>query len=265
MTHSLNTTWRKVALTIYQKPVDSKIFGSVEIDISELEQYIQEKRKSGLKITLTHVFLLATARAIRDEVPELNAYIKRGNVYAYPQIDATVSVLLPSGEMGSAKMQNLAQMTLQEAVSQLQTHINTARKGAENQTMQIKDRLAAVPWPLRGWVYGLIKFLTVNLGLSLPFLGLTANSFGAFVLSNIGSLGLEMGFPALFPSANVSFVLILGGVSQKPWVVNDAVVPRTILALGAALDHRVVDASHGGKLFRYLKKVVANPSLLEKP
>jgi hypothetical protein len=26
----------------------------------------------------------------------------------------------------------------------------------------------------------------------------------------------------------------------------------------------VIDASHGGKLFRYLKKIVNNPSLLEK-
>lgn len=262
---SLNTTWRKIASTIYQKPTDSKIFGSVEIDITDLEQYIQTQRKNGLKITLTHFFLLATARAIHHEVPELNSYIKRGDVYPYSQIDATVSVLLPNGEMGSVKILNLAHSTLPNIVQQLQAQINTARKGTENPTMQIKDRLAAIPWPLRGWVYGCIKFLTVNLGLSIPFLGLTANSFGTFVLSNIGTLGLDMGFPALFPSANVSFVLILGGVAPKPWVIDGQVVPRTILSLGAALDHRVVDASHGGKLFRYLKKVVANPSLLENP
>ena len=52
----LNTSWRKTALTIYKKPVDSKIFGSVEIDITDLEKYIAKKRKSGIKITLTHFF-----------------------------------------------------------------------------------------------------------------------------------------------------------------------------------------------------------------
>jgi pyruvate/2-oxoglutarate dehydrogenase complex dihydrolipoamide acyltransferase (E2) component len=73
-----------------------------------------------------------------------------------------------------------------------------------------------------------------------------------------------MGYPALFPSSNVSFVLILGGVNRKPTVVNEQIVPRTILSLGAALDHRVVDASHGGLLFRYLKNVVNNPHQLDE-
>jgi len=258
----LNTTWRKVASTIYQKPVDSKIFGTVEIDITDLERFIQTQRKEGHKITLTHFFLLATARAIRDEVPEFNTYIKRGNVYSYAQIDATVSVLLPNGDMSSVKMQQIDQLTLKEVAEKMQEQIVETRKGAENQTMQIKDRLAAVPWPFRGWIYQLLRFITVSLGLSIRPLGLTANSFGAFVLSNIGSIGLDIGYPALFPSANVSFVLILGGVRQKAWVVNETIIPRTILTLGAALDHRVVDASHGGKLFRYLKKIVKQPEEL---
>ena len=258
-----NTTWRKIASTIYRKPVDSKIFGSVELDITDLEQYIKQKRKSGLKLTLTHFFLLATARAIKEVVPEFNTYVKRGNIYAYEQIDATVSILLPSGEMGSVKMQNIAAMTLREVVEKMQTAIMATRKGNDKHTQQIKDRLASVPWLLRGFVYRAIRFITVDWGLSIPFLGLTANSFGAFVLSNIGSIGLDMGYPALFPSANVSFVLILGGVAQKPWVVDGHIVPRTIIALGAALDHRVVDASHGGKLFKYLKKAVNQPQILE--
>ena len=104
----------------------------------------------------------------------------------------------------------------------------------------------------------------MNWGLSFPSLGLSANSFGSFVVSNIGSVGLDMGFPALLPSSNVSFVLVLGGVNRKPAVVDEQVVPRTILSLGAAIDHRVVDASHGGLLFRYLKKIVKNPQLLDE-
>ncbi len=257
-----NTTWRKIASTIYNKPNDSKIFGSVEIDITDLETYIQAKRKEGVKITLTHFFLLATARAIKEEVPELNTYVKRGNICAYPQIDATVSVLNSKGEMGSVKVQNIDAYNLATLAEYLRQEIQIAQKGDDSAKKQ-KETLAHIPWPFRGYVYRIIKYITVHLGLTIPFLGLSANSFGAFFLSNIGSLGLDIGYPALFPSANVSFVLIMGGVSKKPWVVNDQIVPRTIMTLGAALDHRVVDASHGGKLFKYLKKAVARPELLE--
>ena len=77
-TNHLNTDWRKVASTIYRKPLDSKIYGSVEVDITDLEKYIAHKRKDGIKITLTHILTLILGRAFRSEVPELNAYIKRG-------------------------------------------------------------------------------------------------------------------------------------------------------------------------------------------
>ena len=123
--------------------------------------------------------------------------------------------------------------------------------------------LASFPWPFRSWLFKLYKTVTIHWGISIPFLGLSTNSFGSYVVSNIGTLGLDSGYGALMPSSNVSIVLILGGISKKPAVVNDKIVPRRILSLSATLDHRVVDGSHGGKLFRYIKYMVKNPHLLE--
>lgn len=60
----LNSSWRKVASSIYRRPTDSKLFGSVELDITELQAFIAEKRKTGVKVTLTHIFVLAAARAL---------------------------------------------------------------------------------------------------------------------------------------------------------------------------------------------------------
>ena len=260
----LNSGWRKVASSIYRRPTDSKIFGSVEIDITDLESYIAEKRKNGVKATLTHFFILAAARALKLEVPEMNTYIKRGNVILRDHIDVMVSVLLRESTMGSVLIKDADSLTLEELIQIMNEEVKNARAGSENKTMQIKDKLAAIPWPLRGWVFRMLKTITADLGLSFPSLGLSANSFGSFVVSNIGNVGLDMGYPALFPSSNVSFVLVLGGVNRKPAVVGDQILPRTILSLGAALDHRVVDASHGGLLFRYLKKIVKNPELLDE-
>jgi pyruvate dehydrogenase E2 component (dihydrolipoamide acetyltransferase) len=57
--------------------------------------------------------------------------------------------------------------------------------------------------------------------------------------------------------------MILGGVTKKPVVINDEIVIRKMLSLSATLDHRVVDGSHGGKLFRAIKQMVKNPQVLE--
>lgn len=260
----LNSSWRKTAATIYNKPTDSKIFGSVEIDITELENYINQKRKEGLKVTLTHIFTLAISRAAKYEVPQLNTYVKRGNICSHPSIDAAVSVLLGNGQMSSVKLFNADTLTLNEAVEKLTQRINESKSGSENSAMKNKDMLANIPWPFRNWVYAVIKKFIVDWGFSLPKAGLSANNFGSFMVSNIGSLGLDIGYPALFPSGNISVVLILGGVNKQPLVINDEIKIRSVIKLGIAIDHRLLDASHGGKLFKYIKKIVRNPQLLEE-
>lgn len=260
----LNSGWRKTASSIYRRPTDSKIFGSVEIDITDLETYITEKRKNGIKATLTHVLVLAAARALKQEVPELNTYIRRGNVVLREHIDVTVTVLLRGSQMGSVLIKDADKLTLEELIKVMSEEVKNSRQGAENKTMKMKDKLAYIPWPFRAWVYRILKTITFDWGFSFPSLGLSADSFGSFVVSNIGNVGLDMGYPALFPSSNVAFVLIMGGVNRKPLVFDEQIVPRTVLSLGAALDHRVVDASHGGLLFRYLKNTMKNPQVLDE-
>lgn len=263
-TDHFNSDWRRVAAAVYKKPTDAKILGSVEIDVTGLEEYIKQKRKQGLRITLTHIFTLIIARALKEDVPELNVYIKRGKVVKRPAIEASISVLLRDGQLSSVKIPDADTLTLAELADYLMAQIRDSRKGTENKTMKMKAVLAGIPWPLRSWIFRLLKMLTIDLGVSVPAWGLSASSFGSFVISNIGSLGLDTGFPALFPVSNVSFVMILGGVSTKPWVVDDQIIPRRILWLGTAMDHRAVDGSHGGKLFRYIREVLRDVEQLER-
>jgi pyruvate/2-oxoglutarate dehydrogenase complex dihydrolipoamide acyltransferase (E2) component len=260
----LNTDWRRVATAVYKKPTDAKILGSVEIDITHIEEYIQKKRREGLRITLTHIFTLIIARALKQDVPELNVFVRRGKVVPRSSIDASISVLLRDQQMSSVKISNADTLTLSELADLLMESIRNSRKGSENKTMKMKGILAGIPWPIRGWFFRLVKFLTIDWGLSVPRWGLSAGSFGSFVITNIGSLGLDAGFPALFPVSNVSFVMVLGGVNTKPWVVGDQIVPRRILWLGSAIDHRAVDGSHGGKLFRFIREILKDVESLER-
>ncbi len=263
-TIDLNNDWRMVASAIYKRPTDSKILGQSEVDVTDLEAYISGKRKKGIKVTLTQVLTLAAARALRYDVPELNVYLRRGRIIPRPSVDAMVSVLLEGSELGSVRVPHADELTIDEMAHFIAAEIKKARGGDENKTMEMKAKLAAVPWPFRNWIFQAIRTFTQKWGYSLPRFGLTPQSFGSFIVSNIGTLGLDLGFPALMPTSNVSFVLILGAVNKKPWVVNDEIVPRKILMLGAALDHRVCDGSHGGRLFRYLKYIIKNPHLLDE-
>jgi pyruvate/2-oxoglutarate dehydrogenase complex dihydrolipoamide acyltransferase (E2) component len=259
MNKDFNTPWRLTASTIYNKPSDSKILGSVELDVTDLELYISDLRKKGVKVTLTHFFTLAAGKAIQEEIPEFNTYIKRGKIYAFDKLLASVSLKMPSGEMSSIKVSEPEKKNYQEVVQELNLGIKEAVAGAESKANKMKGTLGNIPWPFRKMVFGLIKFIIVDLGLSIPALGLSSQSFGTFIVSNIGTLGLDGGYPALMPAGNISLVLIIGRVRDMPWVVKGEIVPRRIVKIAAALDHRVVDASHGGRLFNYLRKAVREP------
>lgn len=258
-----NSNWRKVASTIYKKPTDSKIFGIVELDVTELEKYVAQKRKEGIKTTLTYLITLIIGRAIRQEVPELNTFVRRGKIIQRKQVDATVSVLLPGGQMGSVKVENADQLTTAEISENIGNNIANSRKGNENDEMQSKSMLAKLPWPFRNWLFKIYQTITINWGISMPVIGLDSNSFGSYIISNIGTLGLDTGFGSLLPSSNISFVFVLGSINKKPIVVNDEVVIRRVMLLSSTLDHRVVDGSHGGRLFRYIKQVAKNPEILD--
>jgi pyruvate/2-oxoglutarate dehydrogenase complex dihydrolipoamide acyltransferase (E2) component len=263
-TIDINNDWRKAALAIYKKPVDSKILGQVELDVTDLDEFVSDKRKNGVKVTLTHFFTLAAARALRYEVPELNAYVRRGSIIPRKQVDAMVSLLMEGSEMGSVKVENADQVTLDEFAVLISEGIKKARKGDNNKTMDMKGTIARIPWPFRAWLLRLLKVYTISWGFPIKRLGMTPDSFGSFIVSNIGTLGLSIGFPALMPVSNVSFVLIIGAVDKKPWVVNDEIVIRKIITIGAALDHRVCDGSHGGRLFHHLKYLTKHPELLDQ-
>lgn len=263
MGDEFNPTWRKVAATIYKKPVDSKVFGAVEVDITALEEFVSAKRKSGIKITLTHAFVLILARALKTDVPELNCYVKRGSLIHRESIDAMVSVLQADGGMSAILVKDADRLNFEQLAMQMSKEIIKSRAGNENDSTGAKNMISRIPWPFRNWVFWLYKMLTIDWGISVPFLGLNSNSFGSFLLTNIGSLGLDTGYPALMPASNISFVFVLGGVKKKPVVIADEVVVRRMMSLSIVLDHRLVDASHGGRLLRFIKYMIKHPEDIE--
>lgn len=265
MPASINNDWRKLAVVIYRKPHDSKIFGSVELDVTDVEAYIQAKRRDGLKITLTHIFMLALSRGIRQETPELNCYVRRGRIIQRDSVDVSLSVLVGDGQqLTTVKVAGAENLTLQELSAGLQTAIQNARNLQRADAKQAKDVVARIPWPLRQWVVDLVKWLMNTWGVSLPFLGVSPGSFGSFVLSNLGSIGLDIGYPALAPFSNVAMVVAQGSVSTKPVVVEGQVVPRRMITISGAVDHRVVDAAQIGRLFSYVRRILKTPGVLEE-
>ena len=130
--------------------------------------------------------------------------------------------------------------------------------------MQNKGTLGKIPWPFRRMAFKLIRWIVNDLGFQLKSMGLSDNSFGSIMLSNIGTHGLATGMAALFPAAKLPAVIVMGHAEKKPVVRDGEIVIRTMLPLTGTFDHRIVDGGHAGKLARSIMRRLARPHALEQ-
>ena len=250
-----NTPWRVTAAAIYTTPTDSRVYGTLDIDVTEARRYIEEKRESGIKLTMTHIVTAVISRAVAFDVPEMNCFIRRGRVIGRERLDAMVPVAMKNdASVTSVIVQDAHARTVTSIAEEIREKAQAARAGSETKAAQNKYLLNRVPWPLRRPVFLALKWLTVDMGIEIRALGLSAHSFGSFVVSDIGSHGLKTGMTALMPAAKVPAVIVLGKVEEKPVVRKGEIVIRTILPLTGTFDHRIVDGAQIGKLARGIKR-----------
>jgi pyruvate dehydrogenase E2 component (dihydrolipoamide acetyltransferase) len=260
-----NTPWRVTAAAIYTTPTDSRVYGTLDIDVTDAKRFLDEKRGSGTKITMTHLATAVLARAVAFDVPEMNCFIRRGAVVGRQRIDVTVPVAIGGGEgVAAVLVKGAHARTVTSIAEEIRAGAIDNRAGTESKVVQNKYLLNRVPWPFRRPVFRFLKWITVDMGVKIKSLGLSADSFGSFVVSDIGSFGLNTGMTSLMPAAKIPAVIVLGKIEEKVVVRNGEMVIRTMLPLTGTFDHRIVDGLQIGKLARGIKRNFRKPEWLDE-
>lgn len=259
----LNSPWRIMSTAVYAPPNEGKIYGTADIDVTRALEFIQEQREANHYLTITHLIATAIGRALGENVPEVNVYLRRGKLIPRDDVIVTVAVNMgKGGEMGSVRIREAHKKTVFDVAGEIINKAKLSRGGTENKTMKKKHSLSKVPWPFRRWVFLLLKWITNDLGIELKSLGLAHDSFGSVLLTNIGSHGLTTGFAALFPASRLPAVVAMGKVEDRPVVVNGEIVIRKMITLAGVFDHRIMDGFHGGALATHVRRYLQNPELL---
>jgi hypothetical protein len=84
-----NTPWRVTSAAIYTTPTDSRVYGTLDIDVTDAKRFLEKKRAEGIKITMTH---LATAVLAFAAAPS-SAESGSTSWYLYPS--AVIPALRP--------------------------------------------------------------------------------------------------------------------------------------------------------------------------
>jgi pyruvate dehydrogenase E2 component (dihydrolipoamide acetyltransferase) len=259
-----NTPWRVTAAAIYTTPTDSRVYGTLDIDVTDARRFMQGQREKGVKITMVHLATAVLARAIAFDVPEMNCFIRRGRIVGREHLDVMVPVAMDGEGVTSVIIRDAHARPVSSIAEEIRDKAQRARGGDETRAAQNKYLLNRIPWPFRRPVFRFLKWITVDMGIEIPALGLSAHSFGSFIVSDIGSHGLTTGMTSLMPAAKVPAVIVLGKLEDKPVVRRGEIVIRTILPLTGTFDHRIVDGAQIGKLARGIKRNFRRPEWLDE-
>lgn len=257
------TGWRRVASAMWRSPDDPQIFGAFEVDARPLIAFMEKHRAAGQRVTPTHLVGRALAHMLAA-VPDLNVRIVNGRVYPRPTVDVFFIASVGSGhDLSGVKIVDVPGKPATAIASELLERA-TAMKGGRDKdfarSKRLTDRIPA--WLLRPTLRA-TAFLTEQLQLDLPKLGLYRSPFGSAMVSSVGMFGLPHGFAPLAWMYDVPLLVLVGEITERPVVEAGAVVARPILPLTATIDHRYADGWHVSRALAAFREYLADPSAFE--
>jgi len=254
-----------MATVIYDRPTDARVFGSLEVDVTDALALIQQRRAEGTRLTITHLLTAAVARTLAQDVPELNCFVRWGRVRPREDVSIMLAVDVGGRDMSGVLVRRAHHKSASQISQELQVRVERSRAGTEtNATVRRKNSLARLPWVMRRPAFKLIRWAVYEAGINLRFSGLHEDMFGSVVITNIGTLGLHTGYAALLPASNVPFVLAVGRIQRKPVVIDEQIVIRSMLPLSGTFDHRLADGHQVGVLAQGVKDRLLSPAELDE-
>lgn len=83
---------------------------------------------------------------------------------------------------------------------------------------------------------------------------------GSFSVSNLGMFGISDFVAVINPPQ--AAILAVGGIEEKPVVINGEIKVAKIMRLTLSVDHRVIDGAEAAKFIKTVQKILENPAIL---
>lgn len=164
-----------------------------------------------------------------------------------------------SEHLSGALIRNIDQLHLKDIANRLSSLATEIRSDNDPQFQKTFNIANALPVFLLRPLVRVHEFLVYNIGLNIPSLGLVADPFGSAMLTSVGALNSPPGFAPIVPPSRCPFLICLGRIERKPWVVNDHVVARPVAGFTTTFDHRFMDGLVASKMFQTFLDILYHP------
>jgi pyruvate/2-oxoglutarate dehydrogenase complex dihydrolipoamide acyltransferase (E2) component len=221
----------------------------VQVDVTRAWLRLEEKDLSP-----TAYVLACVGRAVAAH-PEVHAYRDwLGRLAIHPHVDIATMIEVESST-GLFPLAHVVRQAEQRSVSDLSHELRTTKTrpetGRSGRLMKRWGRIA-------GWIPGATSLLYAVTKRSSTMRQGTGTVSLSSVGMMIGGSGAAIGVMTL-----ASVLVLVGGATDRPWVVDGEVIVRRILDVTVQIDHRVVDGGPAGRFGATLRRLLEDPDLVE--
>lgn len=261
--HELSV-FRRLALGTWKTAYDPSVYGTLELRMEATLDYLSRFREAtGKRLTLTHLVGKAMGAAMA-RMPDANAILRWGRPYRRKRVGVFFQIAMTDEgdgkvDLSGTTLHDVDKRPLLELMTEFEEKVSRVRKRDDPAFGKARRRFKRIPALMMKPLLNLTAFLGYTLNLDMVWAGVPKDAFGSVLVTNIGSLGLDVAYPPLVPYSRVPMVIAVGAVKDQPVVAAGAVVVGKVMRLSATFDHRLIDGYHASIMARVLREWFAAP------
>lgn len=259
------SSWRRLSIATWKVPDNSSVYGFMSVEATPVLKFLSKtNEKSPIKITITHLIAKAVS-LILQKYPDINGIIRWRKIYLRDTVDLFLQVAMPEAscnekpDLSGAVIRECEKKSIVQIATELAQKSESIRKKNDPQFKKSIKLLDKMPSLFLRWMMKLMSFMTHNLGVSFPKLGLVKDPFGSAMITNLGTFGMPPALAPLLPPSRVPLILCLGAITDKPWVIDGRVEARPVFEMGVTFDHRFMDGITASRMYKMMKEILAEP------
>ena len=246
-------------------------FFEESFEITNVDRYIRQKRREGLTdFGITHVLLAAYVRGVA-KYPHLNRFVSGQKVYSRGEDIQYCMVIKKEMSVGSPDTAIKVHLNPRDTAEDVYNKLNAAVERVKA-TQELDSNLDGLIMALNLIPGVFLKFtvwflkLLDYFGLLPSFLTELSPFHGSLFFTSMGSLGIRPIYHHLYDFGNLPVFGAFGMKRRAVEVQEDGtVVQKKYIDVKFVLDERIVDGYYYATFFKYFRRLMAHPELLDNP
>lgn len=221
------------------------VHGLVEFDITDARNAIrQHRQQTGEALSFSAFFLTCLGKAV-DEDRNMHAYRSwRNQLIIFDEVDVNMLFEVEVDGLKTIRP-HIIRAVNKKSIREIHDEIRAFQVQHQSSWESgFIDRFVRLPGFIRRLIlWGLFK----NPHLIKQY-------YGTVLVTSVGMFGAGNGWG--IPVPNHSLQLTLGGIGEKPGVVEQRVVVRRYLSVTVSFDHDIIDGAPAARFLERLRKLI---------